>query len=149
MEEWFIGHRRLAVALALVLEWAVLVAVGLALRRTPIDAIMNSVVWTVMCGMVLAFELRRKARIKVQLDMHGQVLVYVRYPDSLRGSLSGIWNLGIAKPSGKCIDFQPAAYDTSEPSGRPTKRPQRSATRRFLKGMVGVCRSSRKSVIPG
>ena len=48
------------------------------------------------------------------------MLVYVRYPNSLPGSLSGIWNMGVATYDGTAMKFQPAVYDTLEPSGRPT-----------------------------
>ncbi|MGO4587139.1 hypothetical protein AB4Z38_25150 [Arthrobacter sp. 2RAF6] len=47
-------------------------------------------------------------------------MAYIRYPDSPAGSLSSIWNQGIATPSAGSIYFQPAVYDTLEPSGRPT-----------------------------
>ncbi|MCB5275976.1 hypothetical protein BJG92_03531 [Arthrobacter sp. SO5] len=49
------------------------------------------------------------------------MLVYIRYPDSRPGSLSGIWNMGVATFNGTAVmKFQPAVYDTLEPSGRPT-----------------------------
>jgi hypothetical protein len=147
MKEWVRGHLRLVVAVALVLEWAVLVGGGLALGRTPIDAIINAAIWTVISGMILAFELRRRGRTKARLDAHGQIMVYMCYPDSLPGSLSGIWNMGIAKPDGRSIQFQPAVYDTLEPSGRPIeinviqvlpeRRPITSKERKYVGG-IGI-----------
>lgn len=44
--------------------------------------------------------------------------MFLRYPNSLPGSLSGIWQMGVATPAPGRIDFQPAVYDELIPSGR-------------------------------
>jgi hypothetical protein len=61
----------------------------------------------------------------------------LRYPNRLPGSLSGVWQMGIATPAPGRIDFQPAVYDELIPSGRSraltglraTGIPPRSASR--------------------
>jgi hypothetical protein len=41
-------------------------------------------------------DIRRERKTAARLDSQGGTLVYVRYPDSRPGSLSGIWNMGVA-----------------------------------------------------
>jgi hypothetical protein len=64
------------------------------------------------------FAEKRLRRTKARLDEHGQSLMFLRYPNSLPGSLSGVWQMGIATPAPGRIDFQPAVYDGLIPSGR-------------------------------
>ncbi len=66
-------------------------------------------------------------------------MAYIRYPDSPAGSLTSIWNQGIATPSTGSIHFQPAVYDTLEPSGRATtiKVQELLPQRRKLRGKDG------------
>lgn len=64
---------------------------------------------------------RSERKTAAKLENQGGILVYIRYPESLPGSLSGIWNMGVVTfPPAAAIKFQPAVYDTLEPSGRPT-----------------------------
>lgn len=42
------------------------------------------------------FDGRRQRKTAAKLEDRGGLLVYIRYPDSLPGSLSGIWNMGVA-----------------------------------------------------
>jgi hypothetical protein len=66
-------------------------------------------------------DIRRERKTAARLDSQGGTLVYVRYPDSRPGSLSGIWNMGVATfDEAAGMKFRPAVYDTLEPSGRPT-----------------------------
>jgi hypothetical protein len=78
-------------------------------------------------GLLAYCSLRNKAKThsqssprRTRLEESGQIKVYIRYPDSRSGSLSRLWNQGIATPSAGSIHFQPAVYDTLEPSGRAT-----------------------------
>jgi hypothetical protein len=110
-----------------------------------LDAVIESAIWTVASGILLRFDLRRTRRTEARLEENGQIRAYMRYPDSRPGSLSGIWNMGIATPSTGWIDFQPAVYDTLEPSGRPMKikvlkvlperRPISSRERKYIGGL--------------
>lgn len=61
---------------------------------------------------------KRFRRTAARLEEHGQSLMFLRYPNSLPGSLSGIWQMGVATPAPGRIDFQPAVYDELIPSGR-------------------------------
>ncbi|MCU1553753.1 MAG: hypothetical protein JWM13_1239 [Arthrobacter sp.] len=64
---------------------------------------------------------RSERKTAAKLENQGGILVYIRYPESLPGSLSGIWNMGVVTfVRAAAIKFQPAVYDTLEPSGRPT-----------------------------
>ncbi|MFF1253513.1 hypothetical protein ACFVYC_13565 [Pseudarthrobacter sp. NPDC058329] len=45
-------------------------------------------------------------------------MMFLRYPNSPPGSLSGIWQMGVANPGPGGIDFQPAVYEELIPSGR-------------------------------
>ncbi|MEW1810474.1 hypothetical protein AB0284_07170 [Pseudarthrobacter phenanthrenivorans] len=64
------------------------------------------------------FTQKRFRRTAARLEEHGQSLIFVRYPAALPGSLSGVWQMGIATPGHGRIDFQPAVYDEMIPSGR-------------------------------
>jgi hypothetical protein len=66
------------------------------------------------------FDSRRQRKTAAKLDSQGGMVVYVRYPDARPGSLNGIWNMGVASVAETALRFQPAVYDTLEPSGRPT-----------------------------
>lgn len=121
MRQWVRRHPKLALALALVIEWVVLLAGHLVLGDPILDSLFGATFWTVASGIMLASERSRSGRTKARLRENGQIHAYVRYPDALPGSLSGIWNMGIATPHAGWIDFQPAVYDTLEPSGRPEK----------------------------
>ena len=75
---------------------------------------------TLVYWLVAIFQVRRRLKANTRLEEHAQIMVYIRYPDARPGSLSSIWNQGIATPSAGSIHFQPAVYDTLEPSGRAT-----------------------------
>lgn len=64
------------------------------------------------------FAQKRFRRTAARLEEHGQSLMFLRYPNVLPGSLSGVWQMGVATPSPSRIDFQPAIYDQLIPSGR-------------------------------
>lgn len=146
MRQWVQRNPKTAVALALLVEWIVVTFGSLAFGRPLLDALFDATFWTVISGITLVFELRRSRKVKARLEEKGQIRAFLRYPDALPGSLSGIWNMGIATPSGGLIDFQPAVYDTLEPSGRPTqikvlevfpeRRPISSKERRYI-GDIG------------
>jgi hypothetical protein len=122
MRQWVQRNPRLAIALALLVEWVVLAAGYRLIFGNPLlDAVIEASLWTFFAGIALVCGLRRNRRVKAHLEEKGQIRAYLRYPDSLPGSLSGIWNMGIATRGQGRIDFQPAVYDTLEPSGRPTR----------------------------
>jgi hypothetical protein len=118
---WVQRHPRAVFGLGFLVGWTVVAAVGLAFGDPPADAFIDASIWTVLFGVVIAYGLRRTRRVNARLEDKGQILAYLRYPDALPGSLSGIWNMGIATPGAGRINFQPAVYDTLEPSGRPTR----------------------------
>ena len=142
MRQWVRRHPRLALSLALVIEWIVLLAGHLLLGDPLLDSLFGATFWTVASGIMLASEWRRTGRTQARLTENGQVHAYVRYPDALPGSLSGIWNMGIATPRAGWIDFQPAVYDTLEPSGRPEK----IKVLDMLPGRRWISRSERKYI---
>lgn len=120
MRQWVHRNPGLAVVLALLIEWVVVATGTLVFGHSLLDAVIEATFWTVLSGIALVFELRRNRKVQARLEEKGQIRAFLRYPDALPGSLSGIWNMGIATPRAGRIDFQPAVYDTLEPSGRPT-----------------------------
>ncbi|MEV7135966.1 hypothetical protein AB0N24_24180 [Arthrobacter sp. NPDC093128] len=120
MRRWISEHPNAFQAWALLVVWAVGIAALSIFGRTLEDAFFSSLFWVVVLGFSWYFTSRRLRRTASQLEAHGQVLAYIRYPHSLPGSLSGIWNRGIATLAPGKIEFQPAVYDTLEPSGRAT-----------------------------
>lgn len=73
--------------------------------------------WTTAYFLITIIQIRRRRKTHASLEEHGQFLAYVRYPDTPPGSLSSIWNQGIATPGAGSISFQPAMHDSLEPSG--------------------------------
>lgn len=84
------------------------------------DAVLQAALWTAISAVVWMLTWKKMRSTATRLKDGGQILSYLRYPDSRAGSLSSAWNMGIATPRIGRIDFQPAVYDTLEPSGRPT-----------------------------
>lgn len=120
MRNWGAKHPVLLAALVLTLTGLTIIAVDLALGRRLDDAIASAVFWVAVFGLSWFFAAKRLRSTADRLSEHGQLLAYIRYPNSRPGSLSGIWNMGVATLAPGKIEFQPAVYDTLEPSGRPT-----------------------------
>jgi hypothetical protein len=121
MKEWVRAHPYWALTLGYLLFFVFITAVWWAVGPFDLeDALIIGLVWTLGYCVLAVFETRRRRKTKARLEEHGQVMAYMRYPDSPAGSLSRIWNQGIATPSTGTLHFQPAVYDTLEPSGRAT-----------------------------
>ena len=121
MKKWVRRHPYVALALGYVIFFVFASAVWFFVGSFDlVDSVITAFVWTLGYWLVGVFETRRRNETKARLDNHGQIMAYIRYPDSPAGSLSSIWNQGIATPSTGSIHFQPAVYDTLEPSGRAT-----------------------------
>lgn len=120
MRQWMQKHPRWTVALALLVEWSALTTVYRLFGEPMLDATVQAAIWTAISAVGWLFTWRQTRSTATRLEDNGQILSYIRYPDSRPGSLSSPWNMGIATPHPGRIDFQPAVYDTLEPSGRPT-----------------------------
>jgi hypothetical protein len=75
--------------------------------RPLLDAFFSSLFWVVIMGCSAHFTSGRLRRTASELEAHGQVLAYIRYPNSLPGSLSGIGNRGIATRAQGKWSFSP------------------------------------------
>lgn len=101
------------------ITFAVYLGMNLLIFRDSLDdALFSALVYTLVVAGGLYFTLKRLRRTKARLDEHGQALMFLRYPNARPGSLSGVWEMGIATPRNGRIDFQPAVYDELIPSGR-------------------------------
>lgn len=121
MGEWIAAHRRIVVLVVLVAAWGAGSALFVSWGRRPEDVLFNGAMWAVFLAGSWYFDAHRQRKIASRLESQSGMLVYIRYPNSLPGSLSGIWNMGVASLAGTGeMTFQPAVYDTLEPSGRPT-----------------------------
>lgn len=118
MKEWGAMHPALRAALVGAVVWAVILGAGVASGSPLDDALANAVFYALLAGGGLFFAAKQVRATAGTLDRDGQALVYLRYPNSLPGSLSGIWEMGVATPGPCRIDFQPAVYDELIPSGR-------------------------------
>lgn len=87
-------------------------------RESLDSALFGALVYSLLLAAGTYFGEKRLRRTKARLDEHGQSLMFLRYPNARPGSLSGIWEMGIATPAPGRIDFQPAVYDELIPSGR-------------------------------
>jgi hypothetical protein len=121
MKEWARAHPNLALAAGYVVFFVFVTAVWWVFASHDLEnALVTAFVWTLAYFLFAIFQTRRKRESTARLEEHRQFLAYIRYPDFRPGSLSSIWNQGIATPSTGSIHFQPAVYDTLEPSGRAT-----------------------------
>ncbi|UKA68381.1 hypothetical protein LFT44_08350 [Arthrobacter sp. FW306-05-C] len=118
MREWGAKHPELAFTLAVLAGGVVAVTVDLLLGQELDTTIANMAFFMLFVGGGLYFTQKRLRKTKARLDEQGQSLLFLRYPNSLPGSLSGVWQMGIATPAPGRIDFQPAVYDELIPSGR-------------------------------
>jgi hypothetical protein len=122
MKKWIRRHPYLALAFGYVLLYALAAAAWLVFAPSDPATVMSRTFTNTLVYWVPAlFRIRNTRKTKQRLDAHGQFRAFLRYPDSRPGSLSGIWNQGIATPGSESIRFQPAVYDNLEPSGRPTE----------------------------
>ena len=121
MKRWVRQHPYRAMAFGYLLFFVLATAGWTVIgRRGLADSAITALVWTLGYYLLAVFGIRRTRRTRARLEENGQIRVYIRYTDARTGSLSSIWNQGIATPGAGSIHFQPAVYDTLEPSGRPT-----------------------------
>ncbi|WP_146033109.1 hypothetical protein [Arthrobacter sp. AFG20] len=120
MKRWAAEHPFRVAAMAVVLGWGAVVAVDMIRGRPLEDALFNASFWMAAVAVIGYFTWKRSRKTADRLSQRGQILLYLRYPDARPGSLSGIWNMGVATLEQGRIEFQPAVYDTLEPSGRST-----------------------------
>ncbi len=113
-------HPYLTLAVSYVLLFVFGTGIWFVAQRDLTYALTTAFVWTAIYGLFTVFQVRRRRKAKVSLEDNSQIMIYLRYPDSRPGSLPNIWNQGIATPNPRSIQFQPAVYDTLEPSGRAT-----------------------------
>lgn len=90
----------------------------LIFRESIGGALFNALLYTLFLAGGTYFTQKRFRKTAARLEEHGQSLMFLRYPNSRPGSLSGVWQMGVATPSTGRIDFQPAVYDELIPSGR-------------------------------
>lgn len=119
MKDWVRAHPYQAFALGYVAYFVLITWVWMAVGHTLEDALITAVIWTLCYAAFAYVGLRQRLKAKARLDEHGQIRAYIRYPEALSGSLGRIWNQGILTPSAGALHFQPAVYDSLEPSGRP------------------------------
>ena len=113
MKEWGRQHPYLVMAFGYVLFIVFATAIWMAIgRRGLADSAITASVWTLGYWVLAVFGMRRSRKTKARLEENGKIMAYIRYPASRAGSLSSIWNQGIATPSPGSIHFQPAVYDT-------------------------------------
>ncbi|UPO76862.1 hypothetical protein [Arthrobacter sp. Helios] len=121
MKNWVRLHPYLALASGYVIFFVFTAAVRFSINsRDLVDALVGAFIYTSVYWVFALSQVRTAWKTKKRLAEHGQFKAYIRYPDSRPGSLSGIWNQGIATPAAGSVRFQPAVYDTLEPSGRAT-----------------------------
>lgn len=118
MREWAATHIGLVSVLAGLAGGILAVAVDVLLGQRLDRAVINSVFFMLFFGGSAFFGQKRLRKTKARLDETGQSLMFLRYPNSLPGSLSGVWQMGVATPGPGRIDFQPAAYEDLIPVGR-------------------------------
>lgn len=121
LRKWIAAHRNFVRAVVFAVICFSQIALYVSFGNTLQQAILSSVLWSGIMAAIWYVGARRQRRMTARLDAEDAILVYVRYPDARPGSLSGIWEMGVATFVGAgTIKFQPAANDTLDPIGRPT-----------------------------
>ena len=121
LRRWGRKHPYLCALIGLVVIAIVSTSAWLALSgREPGPVIFSGLSNVVVYWLITVVYLRATRKERKELAGKGQLRAFLRYPDSLPGSLSGIWNPGIVTPTEGALRFQPAAYETRESSGRST-----------------------------
>lgn len=122
MKNWVRRHPYLALGFGYVLVYVLAAGIWLVFDSSdPATVMFRTFTNTLVYWLFALFRVKNVRKTKQRLDAEGQFRAFLRYPDSRPGSLSGIWNQGIATPGAGSIRFQPAVYDNLEPSGRPTE----------------------------
>ena len=121
MRKWIAAHRKMVALVVLAVAWGAGIALFISWGH-PLDQVLfNAGLWVLFVAGSWYFDARRQRETASRLDSQGGMLVYLRHPDSLPGSLSRLWNMGVASfDETSALKFQPAVYDTLEHSGRPT-----------------------------
>jgi hypothetical protein len=120
VKKWVAAHRKAVALVVLACAYAAGVVLFVSWGQDLEETIFNAVIWFVFTVVTWYLDARRQRKTAAKLADQGGLLVYIRYPDSRPGSLSGIWNMGVATFETAAMRFQPAVYDTLEHSGRPT-----------------------------
>lgn len=121
LRTWAWYHPYLGALIGLVVIATVSTAAWLALSgREPGSVILGGLSNVVVYWLITVVYLRTSRKERKELDGKGQLRAFIRYPDSLPGSLSGIWNPGVVTPTEGTLRFQPAVYESLESVGRAT-----------------------------
>jgi len=121
LRTWGRKHPYLGALIGLVVIAAVSIAAWLALSgREPGAVILSGLSNVVVYWLITVVYLRATRKERKELAGKGQLRAFIRYPDSLPGSLSGIWNPGVVSPTEGTLRFQPAVYESLESVGRAT-----------------------------
>jgi hypothetical protein len=121
MRKWIAAHRKAVYLAFFTCVWVAGVVLWVRLGHPLGQVLFNAALSAAFLVALLRLAKRRGRDNEVRLDAQGAILVYVRYPDARPGSLSGIWELGVATfedPSR--MRFRPAISETIEAVGRPT-----------------------------
>jgi hypothetical protein len=118
MKRWRELPSGLRIAVVGTVAFAFYMGAGLIFGDEFDSALVSGLFYGVIFAGGTYFTQRRFRRTAARLDEHGQSLMFLRYPNTLPGSLSGVWQMGIANAAPGRIDFQPAVYDELIPSGR-------------------------------
>ena len=149
MRHWAAMHPALRAVLVGAAVCAVILGAGLIGGSPLEDAIANAVFYGMAFGGVLFFVSQSFRATADGIDREGRMLVYLRHPNALPGSLHANWEMGVAALGPGRIDFQPAVDDELIPSGHakafgalrvlsPPRNARRSDTRQGLPHRVQI-----------
>ncbi|MFC8302475.1 hypothetical protein ACFUCV_02175 [Specibacter sp. NPDC057265] len=110
-------HRVVVACLCVLVVFLLQLSLLTVWHRTLGQAALHSAVWTGFMALWWFVPEGMRRRKERKLAAEGQFLAYIRYPQARPGSLESIWDQGILTPGLGSFQFQPALYDTLEPSG--------------------------------
>lgn len=117
MRPWMKKHPVIVGCILVIAAFCVQLVLLMVWRRTLEQAALQASLWTGFMALWWFIPDGMRRRTARKLAAKGQFLGYIRYPQARPGSLDSIWDQGILSPSLGVLEFQPALYDTIEPSG--------------------------------
>jgi hypothetical protein len=92
MKKWMAAHRKIVALAVLACVWTAVVTLWVSLGHPLGQTLFNAALLAALWHLAK----RRGRDNEARVDEHGGIIVYIRYPHARPGSLSGIWELGVA-----------------------------------------------------
>lgn len=115
MRKWIAAHRKIVALVVLAVAYAAGVVLFVSLGHELGETLFSAALWFFFTVAAWCLDARRQRKTAAKLEDQGGLLVYVRYPDSRPGSLSGIWKRATPGALVGMLLISPAMYTEPMP----------------------------------